>query len=455
MTENVLVPSVEAISHQIDDRLFRELTAAFDSTHSSKQLGVLIPKIIVDITGIVTEFHIEQTDDCNAWVYPPDLDKNHPFIDDWRKTWYTGKEAYRLMKTEKVNYLTGSVDRKLSKVSGPFTKIVCPIHITRGLLSGTHAGLGGNVGTVDEEGNAPRTAYGTRFTSAECAAIIMHEIGHVFSYFESLADSLTTNWVLEASAQEFFKTSDQTIKIKIINDVEDALHINFNDATAVAEGIVDREAYQTVVLSELAKTARSKMGANIYDLRSWESASDQFASRHGASLALATGLDKMYRLYGMDDRYGKIVHWVGQITQVFGVIAAISLSLLAIATGTILMVYGIMALLIIAMCLFTNPFDDIYDPHKFRLGRIQQDIVSRLKRHQLPKEYIAKTIKEFDQIAKIVSDVQHHETLWRKVWVFCSSATRKQRDKINEQQELELLANNELFISSARFRVLV
>lgn len=454
MTTPVLQPSVEAIAHQVDDRLFRALTEAFDETQSPKRLAQKIPAIIAEHTGIVTEFHVDPSDDPNAWVYPPDINKNHPFIEEWRKAWYTGAEGTKLFKTEKSKFLLGSIDRAQSKVSGPFTKIICPIHVTRGLLAGTHGAMSGQI-DPDEPHQQPSVVYGSRFTAKEVAAIVMHEIGHVFSYMESLADTLTTNWVLDAATQAFFRTDDITVRIKLVQDIEDVLSIDFDDPAKVAQGITDAESLQTIVLTQASKIHRSRLGANIYDLRSWESASDQFASRHGASLALATGLDKMYRLFGADDRYGKIVHWAGQIIQLLQVTAVVAFGVVLVASGTILAVYGIIILLLAAMGLFTNPFDDIYDPHKFRLGRIRQDVISRLKKHNLPKEYVVRTIKDFDQLELILKDVQHHETLWRKVWVFCSPATRKQRDRMNEQQELELLANNELFITAARFRVLV
>lgn len=454
MTTPVLQPSVEAIAHQVDDKFFRALSTAFEEITSIKQLSKVIPEIIAEHTGIVTEFGVDSSDDPNAWVYSPDLNKNHPFLDDFRRQWYTGADASKLLKTEKAKYLTGSIDRAHSKVSGPFTKVVCPIFVTRGLLSGTHAGMSGQV-QDPENPQIPKVVYGSRFTSKEIAAIVMHEVGHVFSYFESLADVLTTNWVLDAATQAFFKTDDITLRVKLIQDVEDALAISFSNSTQVAQEIRDAEGLHTVVLSETAKVSRSRLGANIYDLRSWENASDQFASRHGASLALASGLDKMYRLYGADDRHGKIAHWIGQIIGMMSMLFVTGIGIALVASGTILAVYGVLILLVMALAAFSNPFDDIYDPHKFRLGRIRQDVITRLKRHNLPKDYVIRTIREFDQLEVILKDVQHHETLWRKIWVFCSSTTRKQRDRINEQQELELLANNELFITAARFSVLV
>lgn len=453
MTTTELKPSVEAVAHQLDAKLFNALATAFEEIQSPKQLAKVIPEIIAEHTGISTEFSVDSSDDPNAWVMPPDLNKNHPFYDSFRRSWYENSDAAKLFKVEKAKVLTVHIDRATSKVSGPFSKVVCPITVTRGLLSGTFPEMQYDSDEKDQQ-EQPRVQYGTRFSAKEVAAIVMHEIGHVFSYFESLADSLTTNWVLDAAWAAFSGTQDDTVRIRVIADVEDALEIQLGDSKQVVAGISDAESFHTLVLSECERASRSKLGAHIYDLRSWESASDQFASRHGASLSLATALDKMYRLYGMDDRHGKITHWFGQLVGVLTVVGMIAAGVFMTLAGGITAFYGVIFLILIAMGMFTNPFDDIYDPHKFRLGRIRQDIISRLKTHKLSKEYLARTIKDFDIIEEILKDVQHHETFWRKVWVFCSRETRKQRDRMTTQQELELLANNELFITSARLRVL-
>lgn len=458
MTTESFVPSVEAISHQVDDKLFLALAEAFENNTSPKQLAKIIPDIISEHTGILTEFHVDDSDHPNAWVYPPDLNKNHPFYNEFARSWYSNEDAAKLFRTERAKVLTASIDRKTSMVSGPFTKVVCPIYVSKGLLSGTFAEMrydSDEEQTRQKDEIESRVQYGTRFTAKEVAAIVMHEIGHVFSYFESLADTITTNWVIDAATQALFKTDDQVVRIQVVRDVEDVLQIKLGDATKVADGITDPESFHVLVLSECEKASRSRLGAHIYDLRSWESASDQFASRHGASLSLATALDKMYRLYGVDDRYGKIVHWIGQIVQTLTVLGLILAAIASIVFKTAFAVVGMIYLLLVTLSAFINPFDDIYDPHKFRLGRIRQDVISRLKTHNLPKEYVVKTIKELDQLETILKDVQHHETLWRKIWVFCSSSTRKQRDRMTVQQELELLANNELFITAARLRVLV
>ena len=459
MTTESLVPSTEAIAHQVDDKLFRALSEAFENTQSPKQLSKIIPEIIAEHTGIATEFTVDDSDHPNAWVFPPDLNKNHPFYNDFARGWYSNEDATKLFRTERAKVLTASVDREKSMISGPFTKVICPITITRGLLSGTFTEMEYDSNEDKDREHRDeiesRVKYGSRFTAKEVAAIVMHEIGHVFSYFESLADTLTTNWVLDAATQALFKTDDQVVRIRIVQDVEDVLKIKLGDSTQVAQGITDAESFQVLVLSECEKSSRSRLGAHIYDLRSWESASDQFASRHGASLSLASGLDKMYRLYGADDRYGKIVHWVGEIVQSLFVLGLISAAIFSIVAGTAFAFLGVVYLILVTLSAFMNPFDDNYDPHKFRLGRIRQDVISRLKRQRLPKEYVIKTIKEFDQLEVILKDVQHHETLWRKIWVFCSASTRKQRDRMTAQQELELLANNELFITAARLRVLV
>ena len=108
---------------------------------------------------------------------------------------YTNIDSNFLLRKDKRSII-GTVDRETSTVGKDFTDLVMCIQVTKGLFL-TNAGVG-----ISD------------FTPEEIAAIILHEVGHIFTYFEYMGEVVTTNYVLQHVSKSIMETRDIEQKYK-------------------------------------------------------------------------------------------------------------------------------------------------------------------------------------------------------------------------------------------------
>lgn len=411
----------EAIAHQGRSQLFRDICLVFKEIEGlpGNALGPDLlnkkglDKVIQKHTGLNMKVFIDNAPYVNAWVYPPYLDANHAVLagdkfarDDWWLLQYISDQANKAFG--KAETIFGAVDREKSRVSGDFTKIECPLHITRGMI--LHKDV----------------------TPEMMTTAILHEIGHVFTYFEFLGRVTTFNGALQAASEAFFKCETREDRLKVVRDVGDKFGVD-NDDREVLMGSRNKDAFATVLARGYVIDRKSGLGSSIYDITLWESLSDQFSMRHGSGVDGVKMMDILYR----DGMHSSYMSNLGHIIfTLFKVIMFVCLTFFT---------FGLTLLL-----LFINPAEKIYDEPRARMQRMRNDFVSGLKSPMLSKEEKAKIAEDVKEIDSIMKDLDDKRGLIELFYTACLPEGRRQFSQMRFQQEVEKLVTNDLLVSATR-----
>lgn len=414
--------ATEAIQHQ-NKEVFNKLVEALKTVMSVK--GAVINNKLIEKVGInkilgegfngTFEVKIDEALYVNAWVFPPIIDASHALW-NLKEYWNSPETTKFFLEQQKKHFkgekfLTGTVDRANAKLGGDFSKILCPIYVTRGLL--TH----------------PQS------TPEAVAYIILHECGHFFTYFEHLGRVNTFNGALQAASERFFKVDNQKDRLKVIHDMGDLVHLDANDKEALSLA-KDKEQFILIIARSYIQPRQSTFGSDIYDMTLWESLSDQFATRMAPGKA---GIEAMDLLYSDGSgRYGGMLSHL-----IFTFIKVMLFCLLTICT------FGL-ALII----LFINPAEKIYDAPKARMERIRNDIVLALRAPSLSKKVKEELLEDLKAVDQIMVKVNDYRGLIEFFYTSVLPSGRREYTQLLFQRELEKLSANELIVSAAKLNQL-
>lgn len=412
--------SLEAIAYQKDTRLFNEMVLAIRSIRENKQRIVGNPKRdynifaeskieerLFKLTGIKIKMQSGWYMGPNAYVIPPQLDVNHPLMDDVRRNFISNDDAVKRIRKAK-GAVAGHIDLEKGRVSGIYSEIRSTVFVAGQLLQDK------------------------TFTVEESAAIFLHEIGHLMSYYEFLGRNVVLQHVMGDLVREFTDGVSMQHRVEILEATADTLELDAVDPDAVAK-VKKTETVQTLILSEYANKWNSATKTHLYDQRTWEAMADQFVARVGAARHLATGLDKLMRIVG-SDAYRS------------------NLEFLVLETFRGLIMLPLAPLLAMVMAL-SEPWE-VYDPPGERLQRIRRDLVNATKDSKIDKEYRRRLQDDIDEINRLLEGIKDRETFMMVIWKTVFPGIRKQVNRGKMIQELEALANNEMFAMANKLRTI-
>ncbi|MNU54525.1 hypothetical protein D3C71_435830 [compost metagenome] len=405
---------LEAIQVQ-SDVFFKELTLAFHRLRSEKAYegkaldSIGVAAIIKRHTGLTVDFKVDKSNDINAYVIPPMVDKNNPLIYDWWKPHVENTDVKKYIKAKRSDIIKGSVDLARGRVDGIFSEIVHQMFIHKGLIE---------TNLLSDE---------------EKAAICLHEVGHLFTYYEFLGHTLTTNVILHAATQAFFKSDDVLKRTQILDETCKALEIDLDDPEALVK-CNSKEVFQTVVLRKAVLEAKSSLGSGIYDITATEALADQYAVRQGAGRHLATGLDKIHRHYGGGPSYfSTAVHVMATIVRVI------------LFFALIIPTFGLIFLI-----LLFNPAIKVYDEPEARLARMKRELVASLKDKTLPPQQRKALLDDIDAVDALLKNIDDKRGLMELFYTSVLPSGRRQYQQLRFQVELEKLVNNQLFVTAEK-----
>jgi hypothetical protein len=421
----------EAIDFQSPE-LAEKMTALIDeireNTNGKQADDSKAAKNLIELLRNSTGLKIQITFDTE---YPPCCIPFH--INPDTILGYTGLKGYyaesaqetmeRLKKIQSTSY----IDLKRAKVSGIFSVPEVPIYFNYVFLKGK------------------------QFTSRELAAILAHEVGHLFVAMEMAFRTVRTNQVLSAISKAsaggdqgqynyILKTSEQVMGLKT-GVLDQAGETN------------DPKAAVTITLANVEKNTReqSLMGNTTYDTTTFEAAADNFASRLGLGRDLATGLEKLHRS-GLAPEYTP-----GTRT---------SLTMLDIMTLGSLVMVGFMATSPFAwffaglMVLITNArmsgneFNNMYDSLDVRFKRIKEQSVIYIKNVKLPAADAKRAIENIEHIEKMIAEVDNYKGFLPALLDMIGPKSRAVLSAREVQQNLESLAANDLYVKAAKIRTM-
>ena len=448
MSKPMLKAALESIDFQKDTFLFDQLTLAFGRlkgvSHPADREVILheIGGIIERRTNLKTRFFTDPRPYINAMATISAFTKDHPMMSDSYRNRLRGMSIQDLTE-EKV--MDAYVDMKNSKVGGYFSKVVSKITIFEGLL-------------------------GDRFTPEEIAAVVLHEIGHVFTFFEMSSKLAVVNVVLSETANLFSNTNDRIIRKKFLTDVEDKTGHKFEDKDAMS----DTESPETAVAIVSAAAidwVRSELGYKYYDDRLSEFMADQFATRHGAGRHLVTALDKMNMATRkpvneyLSTKATMRSNLVALLTSIVDlqmknkfyflpIPSSLSLNLnpLTIAAS---LVGNIMIRL--AYITYKNYGEKgegryRYDSARDRYIAIRRELVTAIKDPVFDKEYVKDQLMSIKRIDEIIGSLNKYGNLTNKAADFLYDYLNGSFKELKFQRQYEELVNNELFVRAAQLK---
>lgn len=418
--------AMEAIDFQ-GGELFKELTEAITVIKADCEARKPLDKVVVGLiesmpleaivkkhTNILMEFVAEANKMINAAVMPPVyIDRNHPFFYEYAEQIKNEDGVKAIRKAGEP--LKAGIDLKNGKISGYYTTIKSTFYLYTGIFCNK------------------------TFTPAEIAAIILHEIGHVFTYFEFIGFTYRTNNILMATTKAFFETENLKEREMLLVEYKKQTNAKIDDTEAAAK-TKDPVKLQTLLLSMVILDMRSDTGNWVYNQRSCEQLADDYASRQGASRDLAMGLDKLYKVYGAVEFRSKPVHWMIQVLWM-----CFSAALLIWSFANIPNLFGHLIGIYLLTILSSDPNSKIYDDVKDRISNIRRQAVEGLKQSGITKEQKKVYLDDIDAIDALIVQYKDNEPWMAFIWRIVGSR-REAINSIKFQKELEDLATNKLYV---------
>jgi hypothetical protein len=433
-----LIPATESIDFQ-DPTFFRDLVQAFDDLRKVPKADLEKPEthavlaaVIKDHTKMKARFEI-------GWFGPaveiPDLTKNHALLTADFQRHFEEKDGIKLITTAGAP-TRGSVSLKKGIVTGAFCDLEPLYYLPTELFTSKI------------------------FSSEECAAMMLHEVGHVFVLLEFVTRVVRTNQVLAGISRALDNTAGAKEREVVLTTAKHALNLKELDVEATAKA--NRKVIEVVVLGAAVKQAESEIGSNIYDENNFEYLADQFAARHGSGRHLVTALDKIYRMnldIAMKSKssyiYGEAVKISLLVLSVAGMIVAPALALSLTAALTVSAILGHGLILFALLVTVDSDVSPDYDRPMARMKRVRNQLVESIKDKKLPPERGRQILEDIAAIDKILEGVKDQTQVMGIIAEYLIPSVKERISAERLQQELEGLAANDLFTRSAELRTLI
>lgn len=428
--------AIEAIDFQKDDtgmkleliveEIRKELTAGTykPKTYGNSPTAGKLIKLIKERFGIKAKINCTTV---LAAVMPVYVNKNHALL---YKAW---RGQFSIAEQDKViasiAEREGYVDNRTAKVSGVFSEAVVYLYFDfKELIENYKA------------------------TNAEIVAIILHEVGHAFYAFEYSDRLSSVNQIIAATLQDLKADKARSNQAYIYKELKKiSKTVTEQDVELITS---DAKVIPGIKLASVyLKAVKSQMTTDKYDDTSFEALADNFAARFGYQEALVTGLDKFYQSFSAER--SKLWYYTYNIFGNFSHVAILGMLIAGMLFPGVLILDKVIAF--IAGTLFiasqnTNNQDMTYDQLKFRYKRIRNQFVEQIKNMPMAREDFQALVDSIHRVDAIIEDTNVPYNLLNKVMNIIWPPSGKSRDSIVEQQLMEELISNDLFIRSAELK---
>lgn len=399
--------SLESISFQ-SQQFYNELTLAMEAIDELDPKKVpdsepeeRLSKIIRDYTGMSITVTFGQH---MPSIRIPEVSKNNILIQNYLRNYVDGVDGLAaLQKNDGV--MRGTVDLVRNKVTGVFSEFPATLRM-------------------------PLSMVKSKYTARQKAAIVLHEVGHLFYFFAFMANLASVNQALSAVSKAMDGSGSIEQREVVFVSVKKALKLPDLDEKELAKS-TDKKVVETVILSAVARESRSQLGRSLYDSNSWEYLADQYAARCGAYRDLVTALETLYKGYGNISFRSLPVYLFMEVMKIG------FLFLLPVVTVVLAAMDG---------------SDASYDRPGARMLRIRSQIIENLKDRDLDKDDIDRLQEDIRVIDNVLQGVNDRRQFFEVMWDTLIPSARKDRNYVHLQQDLEKLATNELFLKAAQLR---
>ncbi len=412
LVQNTL--AVEAMKGEFS--LFNELTKLLGALRNTpmsdkdvKNSGV--SELVFKETNIKIDFFIDPCEGINAYMMPPQIDKNHPFYTTRGfRLPYDPKQRKLVFNKEKV--VEAWVDDSRYQVGGAWSNLPVKLAIFKGMMNFK--------GFEDEH----------------LAAIFLHELGHVYTYF-SLFGMLTTRNTLTDEAIKSLTSSEplekRVMSLELLAKDLD-IDIKNKEKIAQADDKVRADLIESIVITEeiagTSGTSKSK-----YETRNVEQIADKFAVHHGAGAALAESLTIMFKSFGLTETKNDTTFVILEIVKVVSFI-------FVAAHFPILAILGL---------LISIPFWKVYDDPQARVELTRKHLMEQLKNTKKQPELhkaILGQIEAIDQLGVVLKD---RRSLYDVIYQTITPRGRTMYRQEVFMKSIENLLFNETYLNAAKF----
>ena len=423
LTENIL--SLEAIDFQRRQSLFNDITAVVEESRRGPMSAIeRLASIVKKHTGIEVE---------TVEVYGDPDDKGPPMagisFSLFEEPALQTLDLYlkKAVGKDRDNFTTaytGVVNREKSTVSGIFAETPVLLYMKANLV------------------------WNEFYKPSEVAAVILHEIGHVFTSFEFLSEGIGRSVFLANATEEFFSIKDPKKREKYLIEISDEAPSvdERTDLVVMADIGKNRLYFQMVLEGSRLNKERAESSNALYAMRSSEQLADQFAVRHGAAKDLAIFMDKFDKKVGEVERRGRVNHLLIESSAVLSAALTPLAGFIYIPAGLFLSAYSIVA----AIQSSEGPLE--YDRPKERIEAFRNELISLAKQRDLSPQESKRLETEVDIIKNILEGYRNNRGFVETFFNIFSPSRRKKLKTVELQKELEELANNELFLSSVKLK---
>ena len=405
---------------QNDFTLFNELTKRIGVLRSNptpakvKESG--IDELVFKHTGIKIKFGIHKSNQVNAYMMPPDLDRNHPFWTSMGMSWPTdGKSLTKLGVTERKTVEVWTNDANYT-VGGGWSKVEIEIQLLRGLLK---------LKTITDGG---------------VAAIFLHELGHAYTYLSLFGKLSRKNFLTSEAIKDVMGAPELEKRVQVLTKLEDDLDIVIKNKEKIVQspGKIRGEVLESIVIAEVALNTGTTSSNKGYDTRNIEQIADQFAIYHGAGADLAQGMVEMYRGFGVMESKSNLTFVILEVIKVLWMGAVLTMS----------------PLLGIIILLLTIPGDKVYDDPEARVELMRKQLVGSLKQYKDQPEMHARLMKQLETMEQLKGTLKDRRTFYALIYQTISPHGRTMYRQEVFMKSVENLLYNDTYFNAAKFGAL-
>jgi len=377
--------------------------------------------------GIRTKINFV-TDSIGAiHVFP--VNRNSILIKDYLRGNY--KDASQELLLKMFNNKKGTIDNKNAVVSGIFSDYTHTIYL-----------------------NVWHYFRNDILSPAEVTAILLHEVGHAFTFY-SMSDRVSTaNQVLANLTMSIKNGEDDEKQLYLFKELSDTYELTDKE---FADLITDKNriALGIRLFKHHVKYVEKQMPIDKYDETSSEQLADDFAVKFGYGKELVTALDKI-STWSVEKSY--LTNGLAMVLSAvveFMIVPGIYIGLLLFLNGGIIMAAFFFLMYIFSFAGSGTVYRDMtYDDLKDRYQRIRNQMVANLNQDGLDKTELAGILENISFVDKAIDSTLTFNPLGTMLSDYFFSYNRSVKEDIRFQRLLEDLAHNELYVMSAKFKTI-